>query len=301
MKRILVTGATGFIGRNLLPVVAAGPHEVHALYHVKSDPLGGVEWHQANLLDPIQTSNILRQIKPTHLLHLAWYAEHGKFWSSPENPKWLSASRHLLREFCNHGGQRFVGAGTFAEYDWSTPATLSEETSPLLPSTIYGTSKLAFATDLQNFAKDTGLSSAWGRMFLTFGPYEAPQRLVPAVICSLLKGEPALCTSGEQIRDVLYVEDAARAFLTLLESDVTGAVNIASGEAWPLKGVIYKIADKLGRNDLVKLGALKGNEPPRLAAASNRLFHEMNWRPKYSVDIGLDKTIEWWKRNYRRI
>ena len=137
-----------------------------------------------------------------------------------------------------------------------------------------------------------------------YGPYENPERIVPTVIRALLKKEIAKCTHGEQIRDFLYVYDVAAAFVALLESDLQGALNIASGQPLSLKEVILKIADKLDGRDLIKLGAVvsSAGQPRQLVADTFRLHNELKWRPKYNIDEGLAATIDWWKKhenNYR--
>jgi len=298
MKRVLLTGATGFIGRHCLPLLAARGYAVHA---VSSRPItenqSNIHWHQANLLDPAQVVALISDVQPSHLLHFAWYAVPGKYWTSTENLRWVQASLGLLQEFARQGGQRVVMAGTCAEYDWRY-GYCSEAITPLAPATLYGICKHSLQLVLSAFSRQTGLSAAWGRIFFLYGPHEHHNRLIPSVIRSLLQHEPARCSHGNQIRDYLFVQDVADALVALLESDVSGPANIASGIPIALRGIIYKIAEKLNRRDLIQLGVLptSTNEPPLLVADVNRLHDEVGWRPKYNLDTGLDRTIEWWKK-----
>ncbi len=297
MKRVLLTGATGFIGRHAIPLLLERGYDVHAVSSGVAPGSGsGVRWHQANLLDPGQAATLIAEVQPTQLLHFAWYAEPGKYWGSLENFRWVQASLGLLREFYDQGGQRVVMAGTCAEYDWRY-GYCSEEVTPLTPATLYGTCKHSLQSMLDFFSQKTGLSSAWGRIFFLYGPHEHPNRLVSSVICSLLEGRSARCSHGNQIRDFLHVEDVAGAFVALLESDVTGPVNIASGQPIALKDVIYRIADRLTRREMVQLGAIStpNNEPPLLVADVGRLLKEVCWQPKYDLEAGLKQTIEWWQ------
>jgi nucleoside-diphosphate-sugar epimerase len=174
--------------------------------------------------------------------------------------------------------------------------------TPLAPATLYGVSKHSLQLMLTAFSNQTTLSSAWGRIFYLFGPYEHPERLVGYVIRSLLQGRPARCSRGDQIRDFLYVEDVAEAFVALLESAVSGPVNIASGKPVALREVIDTIAETLNRPHLIQLGALpdRENEPPLLVADVRRLRDEVGWRPRYDLEQGMLRTIEWWKA-YRGI
>jgi nucleoside-diphosphate-sugar epimerase len=149
---------------------------------------------------------------------------------------------------------------------------------------------------LQAYAAQTSLSLAWGRIFFLYGPYEHPSRLVASVIRSLLTGEPARCSHGNQIRDFLHVQDVAGAFVALLESEVTGPVNIASGQPIPLKEVISRLAVQLNQPDLVQLGVIPApaNDPPLLVADTRRLQQEVHWQPEYNLETGLVQTIDWW-------
>src|SRR5215831_17247568 len=105
MKRVLVTGGTGFIGRHSLPMLARKGYDVHALTSRAVVPTTtDVTWHRANLFDHTATEDIVARIRPSHLLHFAWYAEHGRFWNSPLNLQWVGASLELIQAFQRHGG-----------------------------------------------------------------------------------------------------------------------------------------------------------------------------------------------------
>ena len=94
------------------------------------------------------------------LLHLAWATEHGAFWTSPDNVRWLEASLALLRAFVAGGGARAVVAGTCAEYSWSTEADVLAEEAPLEPATLYGASKAALLGAGGTFLEQEGVELA---------------------------------------------------------------------------------------------------------------------------------------------
>lgn len=296
MKRVIVTGARGFIGRHTLHSLAAQHYEVHAVdIQTAREEWPGVIWHGIDLLNPGQVEELCATVQATHLLHFAWYAAPGKYWTAPENVRWVQATLELAQAFVRYGGQRLVAAGTCAEYDWSY-GLCSEQTTPLAPATLYGTCKHAVRLVLEAFARRVNLSAAWGRIFFLYGPHENPARLVPSVISSLLKRQPARCTHGLQVRDWMYVEDVAAAFVALLNSDVQGPVNVASGKAIRLSELIDQIAVKLAGRELVQLGALPTpDEPAQIVADVQRLSQEIKWRPQFDLDAGLDRTIEWWR------
>lgn len=296
MKRVLLTGATGFIGRHSLAPLRAHQYEVHAVSSRPQSADGlAVYWHQADLLNSSESAALLASVRPTHLLHLAWYAEPGKYWMSEKNLDWVRASLALLTEFIRQGGQRAVMAGTCAEYDWRF-GYCTEDITPLAPATLYGSSKHALQILLTALAHHTGLSAAWGRIFFLYGPHEHPSRLVASVARSLLNGEPALTTPGEQLRDYLHVQDVAEAFVMLLESAVTGPVNIASGQPVAVRDINLTLAQLCQRTDLLQLGALpaRPDDPPLLAANVRRLHDEVGWQPAYTLEQGLEHTVRWW-------
>lgn len=313
MRKVLLTGATGFIGRECLHALADASRGFEEIHAVSTRDAGGgedefapgaagvaaVRWHRANLLSEEESERLIEEVRPTHLLHMAWYAEPGKYWTAPVNEDWLRASVRLLRAFAKNGGERVVSAGTCAEYDWSGDGYCVESETRLAPATLYGKCKHALHDALEELARETGMSAAWGRIFFLYGPREHPQRLVASVVRALLRDEPARCTHGEQLRDFLHVRDVADAFAALLASDVRGAVNIASGRALALKEVINEIGRALDKPHLIQLGALAApaNDPPLLAARTLRLNEEVGWSPRYDLNAGLRETIEWWRRN----
>lgn len=299
MKKVIITGASGFIGHHTLNSLIQKGFELHAVYSQRQPQItASVNWYQVNLLDPYQIKEFLSKVQATHLLHLAWYAVPGQYWQAEENFLWVQSSLELLRQFHHQGGQRVVMAGTCAEYDWNY-GYCSELITPRQPNTAYGICKQALQEMLKSYSEISNLSSAWGSIFFPYGAKEHPNRLISSVIISLLQGNVAKCSHGQQIRDFIYVQDVADAFVALLESDVTGVVNIGSGKPITIKDIVYKIADKIGKADLIDLGAIATNprEPPLLVADIRRLSHEVGWQPQFNWDTGLDQAIAWWKQH----
>lgn len=302
MKRVLVTGASGFIGRATLPRLLALGYEVHA---TAPDPVEervptDVHWHRLDLLDSAETTALMAAVRPTHLLHLAWYAEPGRYQTSAENLRWVQGSLFLVEHFLQWGGRRVTVAGTCAEYDWRD-GRCKENFTRLKPADLYSVSKHALHIMLTSWSQQMKFSLGWGRVFFLYGPFEHPKRLVASVICSLLNNEPALCTEGHQERDFLHVHDVADALVALLESNVEGPVNIASGKAVAIRDIIFALARLLGGEDLVQLGTLPTppGERPSVVADVDRLHNDVVWRPMFSLEAGLADTVEWWKRKCR--
>jgi nucleoside-diphosphate-sugar epimerase len=301
MKRVLLTGATGFIGKHAIAPLQQRGYEVHAV-STKPPELEdhkNLRWHRADLLDARQTEELVAVVRPSHVLHFAWYVEHGKFWNSIENFRWVEASLALLRNFQSSGGRRIVMAGTCAEYDWTCEEDFSETETPLNPQMTYGICKNSLRILTEEFARLANLSFAWGRIFFLYGENEPRNRLIPSVIRSLLKNEVAECSHGNQLRDFLYVKDVADAFVALLDSDATGAVNIASGEPKTIREVVGAIADLLGKSEKLRLGVIPttGYDPKRIVANVNRLNGEIGWNPKYTFMQGIQETVKLWENN----
>jgi nucleoside-diphosphate-sugar epimerase len=293
VSRVLVTGATGFVGRHLLAPLTEAGHEVHAVSTRPPTGEAGVVWHRSDLL---AGAGVVDEVAPEVLIHLAWYVEPGRFWTAPENVYWVEATLALLRAFAATGGRRAVLAGTSAEYDWAGRyERCHEERTPRRPATLYGAAKDGLHQIAAAYAERMGFALAWGRIFFVYGPGEPGGRLVPSVGRAVLAGERVPTTAGEQVRDFMYVEDVARAFAAVADSDVTGPVNIASGEPLTVLEMVQSIAAAAGRPDLPQPGALPAREgdPSRLVADVGRLQDEVGFTPHTGVEEGVARTLDW--------
>ncbi len=296
--KVLLTGATGLVGRHILQTLQERSIETHAVARRSAAEAGlpatpGVTFHRCDLLGP-GAADLLAAIRPTHLIHAAWTMEPGRVWWDADNLAWVGATLNLARHFSEVGGTRMLVVGTCAEYDWSHPTCIEDET-PLNAATLYGVSKNATHLALRAYAGRVGLGLCWARLFNMYGPHEDERRLVAGAIAALLAGRPFPSTDGGQLRDFLHVQDIADALVTLAGSSMEGAVNVASGEAVSIARVLATVADGTGRPDLVRLGALArpANDPDSLLADVSRL-RGTGWRPQRSLEAGVAATIAWW-------
>jgi len=290
--RVLVTGATGCIGRHVVAILRERGWEVHGVSRSAAPGIDGVTWHRSDLLEPGAGRTIAARAQATHLVHLAWDITPGRWATSPENLHWVRASLELAMAFRDAGGVRVVGAGSSYEYD-PDAGLCSETGTPCAPRTVYGGCKHALQQLFAALGAASGVSVAWGRVFSVYGPHEHPGRLVASVIRSIRAGRPALCSHGEQVRDYLYAADVARAFVALVESDVTGPMNIGSGEPVQVKTIVRRIGELMGRSDLIRLGAIPAapTDTPLVVADTTRLKHLLGWRPSFDLDRGLTATL----------
>ena len=310
-KRVLVSGAGGFIGRWSVPALLRSGYEVHAVLSGNASrevpkELRGAKIHFADLLDDSAIDELTSEVRPSHLLHFAWIATPGAYWNSAENFRWVAASERLLRSFRAHGGRRVMMAGSCAEYDWSRVEVCDERSSPLAKAKAadataavsrYAACKIALQTILADFGREEHLSTAWGRIFFQFGPHEHPDRLVPSVICNLLLNREAPCSHGRQIRSFLHVADVGEAFAAVLDSELEGPVNIGSDERVSLADLVDRIGRQIGRSELLRLGARPAppREPSLLVPEIHRLRDEAQWRPRFTLNEALSNTIAWWR------
>lgn len=280
MKRILVTGSSGFIGRHAVVELARRGYEVQA-YSMRNFDLREIP----------RLYDVISRFRPTHLAHFAWFGEHGKIWNSRENLHCADASERLFRAFIESGGQHAFFAGSCAEYDWKNEL-LSEEKTSTDSISVYGESKNSLREYIFDFAKNRPVKIAWGRIFFVYGPGEHQDRLAPSIFLPLVRNEQATVRFGSHVRDFLHVEDVARAAVHLLDKDFHGAVNIASGDAVTLADFGKKLAKTAGRESLLKIefGAPTPDNPQVLKADVTRL-RSTGFRPKRSLDEGLKSLI----------
>lgn len=298
-RRVVITGATGFLGRHALKSVVELGFQPHLL--VRDVAAGEASLartglsehvHAVDLLDATAVDGVIRSIKPWGALHFAWHDDPVSRWTSTENIRWKDATLALARSLSASGGKRLVVCGSCAEYDWSHE-DLSERETPLNPSTSYGAAKAAAFLALSGSQDKLNLSIAWGRVFFCYGPGEPPGRLISDLMIKLAQDQPAEFTNGLQIRDYMHGADIGDAFGRLLASDITGAVNIASGRGVEVRHLIETTARLMGKSDLVRLGALprRPGDPERLVGRRERLYSELGFQPRFDIESGLADTL----------
>jgi nucleoside-diphosphate-sugar epimerase len=291
-ERILVTGASGFIGQHMPALLHARGFETHITARGTLPETAGITAHGVDLLRQDEAQRLIKDLRPAIIIHTAWYVAHGRFWTAPENTDWLEASTALAAYAAEAGTRRFVGLGTCAEYatEAGDDAYPWPETRPIAPATPYGEAKATLARRLSEMAEARArFSFAWARLFHLFGPGENPARLVPSIMLALREGREAQCASGRAVRDFISTHNAAAAIAALATSDITGPVNIGSGAPISIAAMARLIAEIAGRPYLLRLGALpdRPNEAPYMVAHTGRLRREVGFTAPVSLAAEL--------------
>ncbi len=264
---VLLTGATGFVGRQVLRELGARGRSVRVVVRSGSEARLG----SAACEGVVATPDLFAEDAAfwtracagiDTVVHTAWYAEPGRYLASPRNLDCLEGTLRLARGAAGAGVRRVVGVGTCFEYDLSG-GTLSVDT-PLRPATPYAAAKASAYWMLAYWLPTQSVAFAWARLFYLHGEGEDARRLVPYLRARLAAGEPAELTSGAQVRDFLDVAEAAAQLVDLALGDDCGAVNVCSGVGVTVRALAERIAAEYGRPDLLRFGARPDNlvDPP---------------------------------------
>jgi nucleoside-diphosphate-sugar epimerase len=293
MKKLLVTGAGGLLGQALLPKLAYDKYDIYALTTDAKRFITpyGVTPFEGNLLEESSRRALISDLRPDALIHLAWDQSEG-FRQSHANLNWLCASLDLLHNFQQCGGKRFLFAGSSSEYDGEN-GTFSEEQG--FAETQYGVCKRSFTETAYKYAEAFGVSFVAARYFTIYGEHDRHLfGAIPSAIRSFLTDHRVICQSPDTIRDYVYVGDAACATVHLLESSMTGAVNIASGIPRTMREVFSSLAAELNAEQLLDFSANTANAEV-LTADIGRMKNELGYTCKTDFHSGLKKTIDWWR------
>ncbi|MHB1843352.1 MAG: NAD-dependent epimerase/dehydratase family protein [Deltaproteobacteria bacterium] len=301
--KLLVTGGSGFVGAHVLSVLRRyhSDLEVHCLQRRPPNVEDGVTaWHAGDILDVAKTREIVAQVRPDQLLHLAWDVTPPDYASSLVNLAWCSATHSLVEQFIRSGGKRLVAVGTCAEYEQRAGA-LSEAGTPLAPRSPYAHAKHVTNLGVRAFCDAFGVSYAWARIFFLFGPGEHPSRFFPSAALPLLEGHAARVDQPNLARDYLFVGDAAEALVAILRSNLQGPVNVGAGRSISLKDFAEGIASHLGPGLPLLFGV---GAPPQIGddfwADIGKVRDLTGWRPATSFADAIDATLTWWKGGRRR-
>lgn len=282
--KILITGATGFIGQHVVKELQRQGIEYVSLQRGMVSDGRAI---QMDLLGTHELEPLFHKLKPTHLIHIAWYAEHGKYWDSELNLQWVLATKRLVEAFCSSGGQHVVITGTCAEYDWFHGYCV-EDVTPLKPKSLYSICKDTTRRIIELVVEKHGVSMSWARVFFPYGPGEASQRLIPSLFKAFNREVLPFGVNASSYRDLLHVADAARAILACAKSNFVGSVNICSGAPVTISEVVDIVAGINNCNPefILKL-APKNQDANSFLVGENKKLRSLGWEQEIMLDQGL--------------
>lgn len=296
--KILITGASGFFGKSLVNALEQSVDDFECFCVYKTNALQSsdkrFQWVQCDLLNTETTEQLIKNIKPTHVVHLAWYVPPQQFWGARENIDWLYASINLFYAFCKNVGITFIGAGTLAEYNWSN-GILEESTTPLLPNTLYGQCKKSLheiLTCIRN-THYTQTKIIWPRIGYFFGPDEPKEKLISKLIYNIKNTLPVDLASPEFKRPYAHVKYLGGAITKLLMTNAYEDVtfNLSFSISYPLKEIVDFIQEKLGKQSLQMNYGVYPSSPMALDVKTTILKEKLDFEMLDTFYEDLEKVI----------
>jgi nucleoside-diphosphate-sugar epimerase len=301
--RILVTGATGFLGSYLVADLVVHGHDVAALVRPQSDMwrlhdlLPRLHVARGSLDDPESLREPLRIFRPDAVAHLGWTGVAGADRNAPEQARNIPITVQLAALAAEVGASVFVGAGSQAEYGPYLRAIREDDVTH--PTTRYGEAKLAAGMMASQTAAANGMRLAWLRIFSTYGPKDNASWLIPSAIRQLRREKRMALTACEQRWGFLHAAAAAAAFRIVIETtQASGTFNLGSADAPPLRDTMTRLRDLVDPSAELQFGAVpyRPDQVMHLQADVTRL-QAIGWKPQVDFDQGLRETVEWYARD----
>ena len=309
-RRVLITGAGGFIGSHLARRLVGEGAQVQII--LKTDE---PTWRLDDILDRLDSSEtdisdlpslqtILSRFNPQVIFHLAALVDVSRSWDLvvPMIATNLLGTVNLLTALKHSPVENFVYTSSSEEYgDAPAPCREDQRESPLSP---YSFSKLSGTHLCQMAVKAFDLPITTVRLFPTYGPFQESEMFIPSAIRTLLAGKEFSMSPGEQKREFNYVDDVIEAYLKVAVCpEARGEViNVGSGIPYRLGDVIGIIQKLAGDGGTVKIGALpyRKGEGMECFCDNLKLNRLTGWSPQVSLDEGLRLTVEWYKAYYSK-
>lgn len=295
-KKVLVTGASGFVGSNLSARLKELGAEIYGVSTRKQEASPVVDkWYTGDLADLETTRSLIKKSSPHLIFHLAAFAS-GRL-DLNLIPKTyhnnLTSTINILTAATEAEVERVILAGSMEEPE--------DGREGLIPSSPYAASKYAGTIYAKMFNQLYGTPVTIPRIFKVYGPGdENLNRLLPYVIQSLFEGKKPSLTNGSRIIDWIYIGDLVEALVTMAKAEgVDGqTIDVGSGKAFSVQEVVKKIESIIDNGIQIEFGELPDRkfEYDRIADIS-RAKQLLNWEPAVSIDMGLKKTVAWYK-NY---
>ncbi|OCG26846.1 hypothetical protein A9G11_13195 [Gilliamella sp. wkB108] len=289
MKKVLLTGGTGLIGKEAISFLINRGFEVYSISRYKSKIITGITTIQADIFNNTEIEKIISEIKPQYLLHYAWLST-GLF-NDNSNFDFLIASINLLKSFVKNGGKRVIMSGSYAEYGYHSDILV--ETMQAEPINIYSQCKNLTYQIAELYCKNNNISFGWMRIFSAFGKELDSRRLTGYVLQKLNANEKVVIKNGQLIRDYIYSKDIAAGSVAFLESDVEGIVNFCSGSGMKIKDFVMAIASFLKKEQLIEFenNDTDNLQQQKVIGNNTRLIREVKFSPQYSLQEAIKDML----------
>lgn len=305
MKKVVITGATGMIGRALIKYLLEKDISILAIVREGSKKALDMPKHKSLRIVECSLNNLkkLEILENNYdtFFHFAWDGTFGNSRNEEEiqsnNIQYtIDALKLAKRLGCN----TFIGAGSQAEYG-RVEGIINENTGAN-PENFYGKAKLEAGKVSRKVASNEKIRHIWTRIFSVYGPYDNEKTMVMSSINKMLfEQESPEYTKGEQMWDYIYSEDVAKAFYLIGEKGKNNATYcIAQGEAHPLYTYIEQIRNKINKDITLKLGVIPYSEKQvmNLRVDISKLKEDTGFYPEYTFEKGIEKTIKWCKEGF---
>jgi Nucleoside-diphosphate-sugar epimerases len=292
MKKIFITGGTGFIGSAVInSLIQKDDNILFVLTRKSKQNSGQVHYIQGDISNEKSVRAAIQQTKPDILIHLAWNVKSINYTVSLENYKWIEWSEMISKIFLENGGKIIIGGGTCYEYKFSSCRDLLTEDSHILkPETLYGQCKLKTYDSLKRLCENYQAKIIWGRIFYPYGPGEEGRKLISSVRRQLLKNQNFICNSPNNIVDYIHINDVAEIFKLFVDNnEIYGVVNVCTGRGNSIRDILLLLAKQIGKMEYLNFGTDKYKN---YIVGSNQKLLALNFKYKYNLINGLKTYAE---------
>jgi UDP-glucose 4-epimerase len=302
-RRVLVTGATGFIGRHVVRALHAMDADVHALTRWDGDAVDAgiapATCHRGDLTDPKSIVEIVTRVVPEHVVHLGAFTHVGRSWEYASEciQTNVQGTVDLLLALREVECRRVLYVSSSDVYgDIPAPFAEDDAVNPLSP---YAVSKYSAERFCVLDYRVNGTPIVIVRPFSVYGPGQSSDRVVPEIILCALRGTELRMTDARQTREFNHVDDIASGIVAALTAPgIEGEIlNLGCGEELSIREVTGLILDLMGNPITARFGAIppRPNEVPRMAADSMKARRLLGWQPQRQLRQGLAATIDWYR------
>lgn len=307
MKKVLITGATGFVGANITHRVINEGFEVHILTRESSNMwrlegiLDKINDHKVDLTEALKLEEIIEKINPEYIIHLAIYGgrpnQEDEINILESN---LIGTINLVNACKNIDYECFINTGSSSEY--GKKKEKMKEIDECEPINMYGVTKASASMYCNYKALVDNKNIGTLRLFSPFGDFEDRGRLIPDLILGSLIDKKVRLANPDAVRDYIYIEDVCDIYLKILKEPkkLKGEIfNIGYGEQHSVKYMAETVKNIISTEVTLEYNAINGRKADTdiWVSSIEKIKERYNWKPKYNMEEGLKKSLKWFKNN----